>query len=277
MLVNTKKMLEDAYKSNYAIPSPDFFDQRLVRDYVEVAEKLNRPCLLAFSEALSKFLPLEDAYMIGKYYGEKAKVPVALHIDHGKTVEFVKKAIDIGFTSVMIDASADSFEENVRKTKEIVEYAHPRGVTVEAEIGHVGSNALNADMETQDESVYTEVDECVKFVELTGVDSIAVSVGTSHGVYTHGTPVLNFERLKELKDAVSIPLVLHGGSSSGDENLRKCAEIGIAKINIFTDIIKNAAKEAKLGNKDNYRDMALDIDKGAKEMLEHYYHVFNCD
>ena len=277
MLVNTKEMLEKAAASNYAIPSPDFIDQRMIRDYVEVAEKLGRPCLLAYSEAGSASLPIEDAYVIGRYYAEKASVPVALHIDHGKHVEFVKKAIDLGFTSVMIDASAEDFDENVRRTKEIVEYAHPRGVTVEAEIGHVGSNRFNADGEQEDENVYTEVDECVRFVELTGVDSVAVSVGTSHGVYAHGTPALNFERIKELKAAVPVPLVLHGGSSSGDDNLRKCCELGIAKINIFTDISRNAAREAHEGGKDNYRDMCVDIDKGIKDMLEHYYHVFNCD
>ncbi len=275
MLVNTKQMLEEANRSNYAIPSPDFIDQRMVRDYVEVAEKLGRPTILAYSEGLSVDLPMEDAYLIGKYYAEKVNVPVALHIDHGKTVEFVKKAIDMGFTSVMIDASSEPFEVNVARTKEIVDYAHPRGVTVEAEIGHVGSG-VNYEEEAGDANVYTEVDELKKFVELTGVDSVAVSVGTAHGHYV-GTPKINFERLQELKNAVSIPLVLHGGSSSGDENLKRCAEIGISKINIFTDICCAGAKAVLDGGKDNYRAMMKDADKGIKEMLEHYYHVFNCD
>lgn len=275
MLVNSNEILQQANSSRYAVPSPDFCNLNMVRSYVEVAEKLNRPALLAYSEAMQNALSLEDAYMIGKYYAEKASVPVVLHIDHGKTIEFVKKAIDLGFTSVMIDASSDSFEENVRKTKEIVAYAHPKNVSVEAEIGHVGAG-VNYEDEEGDASVYTEVKDLVKFVEETQVDSVAVSVGTAHGFYK-GTPKINFERLKELKEAVSIPLVLHGGSSTGDENLRKCAEIGISKINIFTDLCVAGAQAILKENSNNYKQMMMTADQAIKEMLEHYYHVFNCD
>lgn len=275
MLVNTKKMLIEANESNYAIPSPDFCNLNMVRSYVEVAEKLNRPTILAYSEAMQNALSMEDAYMIGTYYAKKAQVPVALHIDHGKTIEFVKKAIDMGFTSVMIDASSDSFEENVKKTKEIVEYAHPRNVTVEAEIGHVGAG-VNYEEEEGDASVYTEVDDLVRFVQLTGIDSVAVSIGTAHGFYK-GTPKINFERLTELKNAVNIPLVLHGGSSTGDDNLKKCAELGISKINIFTDLCVAGASAILKENSNNYKQMMITADIAIKEMLEHYYHVFNCD
>lgn len=275
MLVNTKEMLSEANESNYAIPSPDFCNLNMVRSYIEVAEKLGKPTILAYSESMQSVLSMEDAYLIGKYYAQKASVPVALHIDHGKSIEFVKKAIDMGFTSVMIDASSDDFSENVRKTKEIVEYAHPHGISVEAEIGHVGAG-VNYEEEKGDSSVYTEVEDLVKFVELTGIDSVAVSVGTAHGFYK-GTPKINFERLVELKKAVKIPLVLHGGSSTGDDNLRKCAELGISKINIFTDLCVAGAEAILAENSNNYKQMMVVADEAMKNMLEHYYLVFNCD
>lgn len=275
MLVNTKKMLLDAAKSNYAIPSPDFCNLNMVRSYVEVAERMGRPIILAYSEAMQNALSLEDAYVIGEYYAQRAGIPVALHIDHGKSLDFIKKAIDIGFTSVMIDASSDSFEENVRKTKEIVEYARPHNITVEAEIGHVGAG-VNYEDEKGDASVYTEAEDLLEFVKRTDVDSIAVSIGTAHGFYK-GTPKINFERLMELKEVVDIPLVLHGGSSTGDENLRKCAELGISKINIFTDLCAAGAQAILKENSNNYKQMMITADKAIKEMLEHYYHVFNCD
>ena len=219
-------------------------------------------------------MPLEDAYAVAEYYAKKASIPVALHLDHGKNVDFVKRAIDIGFPSVMIDASSESFEENVARTKEIVEYAHKKNVTVEAEIGHVGSG-INYEDESGDTSVNTEVEDLVKFVELTNVDSVAVSVGTAHGKYI-GTPKINFERLKELKEAVHIPLVLHGGSSTGDENLKKCAEIGISKINIFTDICVAGGNSIKGLETDDYKEIITKADKAMKDMLKHYYEVFNC-
>jgi len=274
MLVNSKEMLLDANSRDYAIPSPDFINLNMVRSYIEVAEKLYRPSIIAFSEAMQEFLSLEEAYLIGSYYAEKAKIPVALHIDHGKSIDFIKKAIDQGFTSVMIDASTDSFEENVRKTKEIVEYAHPRNVTVEAEIGHVGAGE-NYENEKVKSSKYTEVNELVEFVNLTNIDSVAVSIGTAHGFY-NGTPRINFDRLVELKSAVSIPLVLHGGSSTGDENLKKCAELGISKINIFTDLCVVGANSILEERPDNYKLMMMIADKAIKEKLEHYYRVFNC-
>lgn len=274
MLVNTKKMLNEAKKYSYAIPSPDFINQNMIKAYIEVAEELKVPALISISEGLSKYMCLEEAFAISKYYAEKALVPVAIHLDHGKHVEFVKKAVDIGFTSVMIDASSDNFAENVRKTKEVVEYAHKYNVTVEAEIGHVGSG-INYEDESGDTTVYTERNDLVEFVKQTNVDSVAVSIGTAHGLY-FGTPKINFERLKELRDAVSIPLVLHGGSSTGDENLRKCAELGISKINIFTDICRAGAIAINDSKTDDYKLQIEVADKAMKNVLKHYYEVFKC-
>jgi ketose-bisphosphate aldolase len=274
MLVTSKEMLERAKAGGYALVAPDYYDNNSCRAFVQVAEELNQPLVLSFAaEVHDSMLSLEEAALIGRYYAEKAKVDVALHLDHGTKFDTIKKAIAYGFTSVMIDASSCDFEENVRRTKEVVEYAHARGVVVEAEIGHVGSGETYAT--DQDDSIYTEVEAAKKFVELTGVDSLAISIGTAHGHYK-GTPVINFERLHEIREALDIPLVLHGGSSSGDENLRRCATEGISKINVFTDFVVAAYEAVKNGNPKDWFELLHMSDEGIKNVLRHYYRVFNC-
>lgn len=274
MLVTTKKMFEEAKAGNYAVVAPDYYDNNSVRDYVQVAEELHQPIILSYAEVHKEMLSIEEAALLGKYYGEKANVEVALHLDHGQSLESVKEAIANGFTSVMIDASMKSFEENVAITKEVVEYAHAHGVVVEAEIGHVGTGVTYAS--NYNDSIYTEVEAAKKFVELTGVDSLAVSIGTAHGKYK-GTPVINFERLHELAAAVPVPLVLHGGSSSGDRNLERCATEGISKINIFTDFITAAHDSIAEELPDDWFKVLHVSDEAIKEVLRHYYHVFHCD
>ena len=274
MLVNSKEILKQANESTYAIPSPDFFNQNSLKAYIEIAEEVHKPIIVAYSGNMkTNFLTLEEAAELGRYYAKKATVPVSLHIDHGYDLKFIKNAIDLGFTSVMIDGSNDSFEMNVEKTKEIVEYARNKEVSVEAEIGHVGSGQ-NYENEEENDSIYTEVDDCVEFVKKTGIHSVAVSIGTAHGIYAAGTPKLNFKRLEELKRAVSIPLVLHGGSSSGDENLKKAARLGISKINLFTDIATGGYRGLKASKAQNMMDILADGDQGMKDILRHYYHLF---
>jgi len=272
MLVTSKEMLKKAKREGYAVIQPDFVDNDSARVYCEVAEKQNMPIILAWAESYDKVISLEEAATIGLFYAKKSKAKVCLHLDHGASFATCKRAIDLGFTSVMIDASSDTFEENVRKTKEVVAYAHERGVVVEAEIGHVGSNG-SAEAVTANESIYTEVQAAKDFVFLTDVDSLAVSIGTSHGAYK-GTPVINFERLHELKEAIDIPLVLHGGSSSGDENLNRCATEGIAKINVFTDFLVAAHKATMAGKPDFYFAQKAMENKGMTEVMEHYLKVF---
>ncbi|NLZ75567.1 MAG: class II fructose-bisphosphate aldolase [Erysipelotrichia bacterium] len=274
MLVTSKEMLERAKAGGYALVAPDYYDNNSCRAFVQVAEELNQPLVLSFAaETHDSMLSLEEAALIGRYYAETSKVDIALHLDHGTKFDTIKKAIAYGFTSVMIDASSCDFEENVRRTKEVVEYAHARGVVVEAEIGHVGSGETYST--SQDDSIYTEVEDAKRFVELTGVDSLAISIGTAHGHYK-GTPVINFERLHEIRDALDIPLVLHGGSSSGDENLRRCATEGISKINVFTDFVVAAFEAAKNGNPKDWFELLHMSDEGIKNVLRHYYRVFNC-
>lgn len=272
MLVTTREMFEQAREGGYALPAPDFIDSNSCRTYVRTAEKLKQPLILSWAEAHKDMLSLEEAALIGLYYAKTAKVPVALHLDHGQSLETVRKAIRLGFTSVMIDASMEDFDENVRRTREVVEYAHQFGVMVEAEIGHVGTG------ETYDtdefDTVYTEVDEAVRFVELTGVDSLAVSIGTAHGQY-HGTPVINFDRLHELREALPVPLVLHGGSGSGEENLERCALEGITKINIFTDFMLAARASVEENNPKSWQNLLKGGDAAMAETLEYYFRLFH--
>lgn len=268
MLVSSKIYLQDARKNHYAFPHFNYWDSNSIRAEIAAAEELKLPVILAWAEKHSPEIGMEDALGLGKFFGARAKVPVILHLDHGVTPELVKKGVDEGFTSVMIDASDKDFDTNVATTKDIVEYAHARGVVVEAEIGHVGTNS------TEDDSKYTEVDAAKKFAEETGVDSLAVSIGTSHGVYQTGTPKLNFDRLSELREALNIPLVLHGGSSSGDENLRKAAELGITKVNIYTDLAMASLHATQKEKFDTEPDMAAAQRKAIKDLSEHYYDVF---
>lgn len=280
MLVTTKEMYAKAQEGGYACIATNFWDNNSIRSYVEVAEEMKQPIVLAFAEAHMEMMSLEEAALLGKYYGEKASVPCALHLDHGQSLDTVKKAIALGFTSVMIDASAKSFEENVRITKEVVDYAHQFGVVVEAEIGHVGQ-AASEDGDVKegdflDHSIYTEVDEAVKFVELTNVDSLAVSIGTAHGKYK-GIPKINFERLHELRAAVPVPLILHGGSSSGDENLERCATEGITKINVFTDFTISTMEGVKETGMTSWFKAMENGNEKTKELLRHFFHLFHCD
>lgn len=278
MLVTTKEMFAKSREKGYAIVAPDYWDSNSCRTYVETAEELGVPVILSFAQAHDDMLSLEEAYELGKFYGSKASVPVALHLDHGLDVETVKKAVDLGFTSVMIDASAQPYEVNVARTKEVCDYAHAKGVVVEAELGHVGSGDVitsenREELAENDHSIYTEVDMAKSFVAETGVDSLAVSIGTSHGLYK-GTPVIDFDRLHQLRAELSVPLVLHGGSGSGDDNLERCATEGISKINVFTDFTVAAVNSTRK-DYNNWYQLIKDSNEGIKEKLKFYFGLFH--
>ncbi|MBO0451467.1 class II fructose-bisphosphate aldolase [Candidatus Enterococcus murrayae] len=272
MLVNSKVMLQKARKEKYAVPATNFIDLDSARTFVNVAEKLNKPLMLPFAQAHKELISLEEAALIGKYLAEKVSVPIVLHLDHGEDVAFIKRAIDLGFTSVMIDASKETLEDNIKITKEVVAYAHQKDVTVEAELGHVGAGTNYENHETTD-SIYTEVKDVQTFVSTTNVDSLAISIGTAHGAYK-GTPVLNFDRLREIRETTEIPLVLHGGSSSGNENLNRCALNGIAKINIFTDFLNAAYKRNMEESPKDYLEMKRLANDAMANTLEACYKTF---
>ena len=272
MLVNSKVLFKKAQEGHYAVPAANALDMESIKNHILLAEKLGLPLIVGVAEChLGENINLEDAALVGRKYAAAASVPVVLHLDHGESFETCRKAIDLGFTSVMIDASMKSFEENVATTRKVVEYAHARGVTVEAEIGHVASNFDENDTET----LYTTAAEAKAFAEQSGCDSLAISIGTAHGVYkAKAIPEISFDSLAAIRQATDIPLVLHGGSGSGDDNLARCAREGICKVNIYTDLYLAAMKELEEGDSSNYMKVLKNLQKGMNECLEHYYKVF---
>ena len=274
MLVTSEDLLNKARAGGYAIPSPDFVDSNSARAFVRVAEEMGAPIILSFAEVHLDQMALDEAAALGTFYARKASVPVALHLDHGKRMDVIEEAIRLGFTSVMIDASNEELSENIRRTKEVVELAHAHGVYVEAEIGHVGAEDAGGPHALSGIE-YTEVDSAKQLVEATGVDSLAVSIGTVHGTYK-GEPCINFERLAELKAALAVPLVLHGGSGSGDENLARCARGGVAKVNLYTDFIVAALAAVYEQRPDHWLKLLGAGDEAMREVLRHYYRVLGC-
>ncbi len=235
MLTTLKGILPAAREGRYAVPGFDYTEDVMVRAILETAERLRSPVIMMCLD-----LELESdggngwVYMAGlvRAVAEHHDIPIVLHYDHGSSLDNAKKAIDLGFTSVMIDGSALPFEENIAQTAKVVELAAPHGVSVEAELGFVGGFDLR--QSEHKGNVLTEPSEAVEFVKQTGVDALAVSIGTAHGTY-QSEPTLNIERLKELREAVSIPLVLHGGSGTPDDQIRESIRNGICKLNIFAD------------------------------------------
>jgi fructose-bisphosphate aldolase class II len=232
MLVNAKEVLSDARANQYAVPAFDCVEE-MVRTMLETAEDCRAPVFLMC--LLPDLVGNGWAYLPGliRIAASHHRVPVVLHLDHAMELESIKRAVDAGFTSVMIDGSKLPFEENVRFTRAAVDIAHPRGVSVEAELGHVGGSDLEGG--TYGENVLTDPDEVTRFVEQTGVDSLAVSIGTSHGVYK-SLPTLSIGRLKQLNRVSPVPLVLHGGSGTPDDQVQEAVRNGICKINIYADI-----------------------------------------
>ena len=273
MLVNSNELFVKARKGNYAIPAANYIDLDSARSYIKVAEQNKLPLILAFAQSHKEIISLEEAALIGKFLGEKASVLIVLHLDHGEDYDFIERAIQLGFTSVMIDASQKKFDDNIQISKEVVDLAHKFDISVEAELGHVGSNQISFEQGKPD-SIYTETESVIEFVDKTKVDSLAISIGTAHGLYK-GTPKINFERLHEIRKLTDVPLVLHGGSSSGDLNLERCATEGISKINIYTDFLMGAQHEIEDNGYKNYIELKSLANVGMEKVLEHYYKVFH--
>jgi fructose-bisphosphate aldolase class II len=217
-----------------AICGFDFINLEYVKAIMVGAEELNAPVILMVTEGGLKYAGLEYVAVLGKVAAEKSKVPVALHLDHCTNFDTIVQAIKYGFSSVMIDASKLSFEENLVITKEVVKVAHAVGVSVEAELGRVGGKEDNIKVKSAEE-IMTDPEEAIRFVAETKIDCLAVAIGTAHGLYK-GVPKLNFELLKKIKATIDAPLVLHGGSNLPDETVREAVKLGIRKFNVWTDL-----------------------------------------
>ncbi len=232
-LVSMKEMLIKAREGHYAVGQFNINNLEWTEAILDEAQALNTPVILGVSEGAAKYMGgwLVVSAMVKAYIKSKnITIPVALHVDHGSSFEVVKAAIDAGFSSVMIDASHFPFEENIEITKKVVEYAHARGVSVEAELGRVGGQEDHVVAET----MYADPEECRVLVEKTGIDCLAPALGSVHGPY-HGEPKLGFDEMAYINNLLNMPLVLHGGSGIPDDQLRKAIDRGTAKINVNTE------------------------------------------
>lgn len=234
MLVTGKEILEHAHRYNYAVGAFNVNNMEIVQAIVEVAEETNSPVILQASQGGLKYAGVEYIAELGKLAARLAKVPVALHLDHGTDFDQVMLCIRHGFSSVMIDGSKHEFKENIEITRKVIEVAHAVGVSVEAELGKIGGTEDNITVDER-EATFTDPEEAKIFVDETNVDSLAIAVGTAHGVYK-GEPKLDFERIKTIKELINIPLVLHGSSGVPAESIKKAVASGINKINIDTDL-----------------------------------------
>jgi len=234
MLMNGKDLLAVANEHNFAIPAFNVSDYAMMNGLFEISEQKNSPMIVAIHPDEVSHLGVEVVLAI-RERAHKSSVPVAIHWDHGGSYEEMLTAIQAGFTSVMIDKSMLPFEENVAITKRVVETAHDVGLSVEGELGTIGK--LDEEAEEGGEIIYTVPSEAVEFVERTGVDSLAIAIGTSHGLYPKNiAPKLRIDLLKEIKALLPIPIVLHGGSNNPDSEIAEAVKYGVNKINISSDI-----------------------------------------
>lgn len=237
MLMNMADLLAVANRENFAIPAFNVGTGQFLKAIIEVCEEKKAPVILAIH-------PNELAFQGDAFLSQVIKaandtrVPVTIHLDHGEGYDKIERAIRDGFTSVMIDASHCSYEENVAITKRVVAFAHPLGVSVEAELGTIGTTDNDTEKTgSVGEIIYTNPADAKKFVEETGVDCLAIAIGTAHGLYPKGfKPELKLDLLKEIKSVVNVPLVLHGGSGNPDDEIGQAVKLGINKINISSDI-----------------------------------------
>ncbi len=233
MLVNLNEVLIKAREGKYAVPAFDCTEDILIRTILDTCEEKKSPVILMALERDLKGKGMDYITSMVKGVADKYSIPIVLHLDHATNLDLIKRAIDYGFTSVMYDGSMLSFEENIANTKKVVEIAHAQNVTVEAELGYVGGNELDGSY-TGDAKL-TEPSQVLEFVNKTGVDALAVSIGTSHGVYV-SEPKLNIERLQDINAISPVPLVLHGGSGTPVDQVQEAIKNGIAKVNLYADL-----------------------------------------
>lgn len=233
-LVNLNEILERAEKEKYAVGAFNCNNMEIVQAIVEAAVEENSPVIIQASQGAIKYAGLDYIIALVKTAAETNNVPICLHLDHGTDYDQVKDCIERGFSSVMYDGSQHSLEENIRISKQVMEIARPKNVTVEGELGKIGGTEDDVHVDEADAS-YTDPDEAKRYVEESGVDALAVAIGTAHGQYK-GEPNLRFDILEEIKKKVDIPIVLHGSSGVPDEAIRKAIELGVSKINIDTNI-----------------------------------------
>ena len=287
MLYSMKPILEAAREGRYGVAAPNVIDNRSIEFAIKAAEELNAPVILDLSHNTFPHEQFKLLSRIAADAGRAAKIPVAVNLDHGGKYEHCLNAVISECTSLMVDRSALSYEDNVAQVSEFVRMAHTVGMSVEAELGHVGMNNQDSKegpsqvlMESAEDrkAYFTNVEQAVEYVERTQVDCLAVAIGTCHGLYPKGMkPELDFERLKALRQAVCVPLVIHGGSGTGDEALSQACREGICKVNLFSDLMKAAADNVKGFETNNPYKFLEVYYTGYKEKLQHYIGVLGSE
>ena len=277
MLVNMRDLLSDAQKGNYAVGSFSVANMEMVLGVIKAAEELNAPIILQIAEVRLKQSPLEIIGPLMVAAAKNAKVPVAVHFDHGKTIEKITQALEIGFTSVMFDGSHLPLDENIEFTKKIIEIARKYGASVEAEIGCVGGSEDGS----EDIAINcTKPEDAVKFENETGVDALAIAIGNAHGNYK-STPKLRFDILSEVEQKTHTPLVLHGGTGISPDDFVKCSKTGIKKINIATatfDRVEQSVRSAyENGSINGYYDLQGAEVEGAYQNAKKHILIFATD
>lgn len=231
-LVPMADILQDAHEKTYAVGGFNINNMEFLQGIIRGAEELDSPLILQASEGAIRYIGMDYVMKMVEAATDKTDIPVALHLDHGSDFDSIMRCIKAGFSSVMIDASKKPFEENIALTKKVVEAAHSVGVSVEAELGTIGGTEDDHTVEEKD-AMYTDPDQAKQFVDETGVDALAIAIGTAHGVYK-GEPELDFERLKTIKGLIDMPVVLHGASGISAKDLKTGVKHGVNKVNVNT-------------------------------------------
>lgn len=278
MLYNMKDLLKVANEHKFAVPAFNISSFDMLKSIMEEVERLECPVILEIHPDEIEYLG-NNFVSIVRAYALNSKVPVVIHLDHGSTLFDVTRAIRNGYTSVMIDASTQSFEDNISITKQIVELAHNVDVSVEAELGTIGNNGSTEG--GTDEIIYTDPDQAEYFVKETNIDTLAVAIGTSHGLYPKGKkPELNIELLKEINSRLSIPIVLHGGSGNPDEEVRESVLYGVGKVNLSSDlksVFFEQVRQTLIDNKNMYEpnEVYPEANKKLKKVVEYKMNLLN--
>lgn len=273
MYVSMKRMLQQADKENYAVMAINCFNLETVRSVISAAQDLRAPIIINIvQEHLDQHCDSQLIVPIVKTLAARSHVDVALNLDHGEKISVIKKCIVDGFSSVMVDASQYSLSKNIELTKEVIHFAQIYQVSVEGEVGNIG---LIADNHYTSQGMYTNPDNAKKFVDCTGVDALAVSYGSSHGDYPQGMiPELNFDVLEKIKYLTQCPLVLHGGSGVGSDNIINSVKLGINKINVGSDFMKanvtSISEKLKNNPDENYWRLIRNTEEDSKDVIRKY-------
>lgn len=273
MLVNLKEILRIAEEKKIAIGSFNTPNMTSIKAVISAAEELNQPVILMHAQVHEEMglCLMEEIAPVMLMFAKKAKVPVCVHLDHGTDLEYVKRGLELGFTSVMYDGSTLSTAENVANTKIAVEEAKKTGASVEAEIGSMGSREGGGENDT---SIYTDPNAAVNFVADTGIDALACAFGTAHGFY-NDAPKLDFERLSKIDSLIDVPIVMHGGSGVSAEDYYEVIRLGVRKVNYYTYMAKAGGEAVSNKQYTQFHDALIDAENAMKENIKKAIFIFS--